>query len=126
MTSTLMILQAVVAVILIVLVLIQFGKGAETGLMSSVGDTTMSGATKGNILTKITVVVSIVFLGNSLILARIESKKNVKSIMDTEAPIQRPLNSDAQNAMTATASAPATASEAVPAAQTATDSAPKK
>ena len=42
MTSTLMILQAVVAVILIVLVLIQFGKGAETGLMSSVGDTTMS------------------------------------------------------------------------------------
>ena len=54
MTSTLMILQAVVAVILIVLVLIQFGKGAETGLMSSVGDTTMSGATKGNILTKIT------------------------------------------------------------------------
>ncbi len=126
MTSTLMILQAVVAVILIVLVLIQFGKGAETGLMSSVGDTTMSGATKGNILTKITVVVSIVFLGNSLLLARLESKKNVKSIMDTEAPIQRPLNSDAQNAVTATATAPQTASEAVPAAQTATQPAPKK
>lgn len=126
MTSTLMVLQAVVAVILIVLVLIQFGKGAETGLMSSVGDTTMSGATKGNILTKITVVVSIVFLGNSLVLARMESHKNAKSIMDTEAPIQRPLNSDAANAVSASATTAKTASEAVPAATTATETAPKK
>lgn len=125
MTSTLMVLQAVVAVILILLVLIQFGKGAETGLMSSAGDTTMAGATKGNILTKITVVVSIVFLGNSLVLARLQSHTNVKSIMDTEAPVQRPLNND-NNAVSATATAPATASEAVPAAQTATQPAPKK
>ena len=98
MTSTLMVLQAVVAVILILLVLIQFGKGAETGLMSSVGDSTMPGATKGNILTRITVVVSIVFLGNSLFLARLQSHRNAVSIMDSEAPIQRPLNNDAVSA----------------------------
>jgi len=126
MTSTLMVFQAVIAVILIILVLIQFGKGAETGLMSSVGDTTMSGATKGNILTKITVVISVIFLGNSLFLARLESNKNAKSIMDTEAPIQRPLNNDANAAVSASATAVKTATVTAATPASATPTAPKK
>lgn len=95
MTTYLMIFQFAIAIILIFLVLIQFGKGAETGLMSSVGDTTMPGATKGNILTKITVVISILFMANSVYLARLEGQKNASSLLAGEkAPIAAPSNID--------------------------------
>lgn len=96
MTTTLMIFQAVVSILLIVVVLLQFGKGAEAGLMSGGGESLMTGAQQGNILSKITVVLSILFMGNSVLLAKIQSDKAGASLLDTEAPIARPLNSDAQ------------------------------
>ena len=90
-----MIFQVVVSVLLILIVLLQFGKGAEVGLMQGTGDAVFSGSQKGNIMTKITVVLSILFLGNSILLARIQSGKSVESILDGEAPVTRPLNDDA-------------------------------
>jgi len=94
MTTSLMILQAVVSVLLIIMVLLQFGKGAEAGLMGNT-DTVFTSSQQGNILSKFTVFLSIIFLGNSVLLARLQSSKVEKSILDTEAPISRPLNSDA-------------------------------
>lgn len=97
MTTTLMIFQAVVSVLLIVIVLLQFGKGAEAGLMSGGGgESLMTGAQQGNILSKATVVLSILFMGNSVLLAKIQSEKAGSSLLDNEAPVARPLNSDAQ------------------------------
>ena len=95
MTTTLMIFQAVVSILLIVLVLLQFGKGAEAGLLSGGGESIMTGAQQGNILSKATVILSILFMGNSVLLSKIQSEKASSSLLDTEAPVARPLNSDA-------------------------------
>lgn len=114
MATALMVLQAIVAVLLIISVLLQFGKGAEAGLMTQAGsESVMSNSTRGNIMTKITAILAVIFLVNSILLARISDTKFNKSILDTEAPVARPLNSDA--AMPAPTTAPAT--ETAPAAQ---------
>ena len=100
MVNTLMILQAVVSILLIMIVLLQFGKGAEAGLFTGGGnDSVLSGPQKGNVLVKVTVVLSLVFFGNSIFLAKIQSEKTGSSILDDEAPVSRPLNNDAQRAL---------------------------
>lgn len=110
MTTALMVLQAITSVILIIVVLLQFGKGAEAGLMTAAGsESIMSSSTRGNIMVKITVILAIIFLGNSILLARLQDTKFQKSILDSEKPISRPLNTDAeQKAAAPAATAPAT------------------
>ena len=108
MTTTLMIFQAVVSILLIIVVLLQFGKGAEVGIMGGgASDAVFSGSQKGNIMTKITTVLAILFLGNSILLAKLESGKTDQSLLDSEAPIARPLNSDAAQTETPKAVEPA-------------------
>lgn len=116
MATALMVLQAIVAVLLIITVLLQFGKGAEAGLMTQAGsESVMSNSTRGNIMTKITALLAVIFLVNSIILARISDSKFSKSILDSEAPVARPLNSDAaMPADSAPAAAPTAAPEAAP------------
>ena len=111
MSSSLMVLQAITSVFLIVVVLLQFGKGAEAGLMGST-DTVFSSSQQGNILSKITVFLSVIFLGNSILLARIQSQHGAKSMLDSEAPVSMPLNSDA----VAPTAAPTEQKETAPAA----------
>lgn len=119
MVTSLMVLQAIVSVLLIILVLLQFGKGAEAGLLSGgASDSMMTGAQRGNILSKATVVLAVLFLANSILLARIQSSTTSKSLLDSEAPIAAPLNSDTLPGAEATPAAAATP-EAV--ATTATD-----
>lgn len=132
MTSALMILQAIISVFLIITVLLQFGKGAEAGLMTAAGsESIMSSSTRGNIMTKITAFLAIAFLGNSILLARLQNTKHQKSLLDGEKAIARPLNSDAQNAAApvapvapATPGAPEAARQATAPAQTAPATAP--
>lgn len=109
MTTALMVLQAIISVLLIITVLLQFGKGAEAGLMTAAGsESVMSSSTRGNVMTKITAFLAVLFLVNSVYLARIQDSKHQKSLLDGEAPVARPLNSDAQQAPAATdAAAPA-------------------
>ncbi|PIK13827.1 preprotein translocase subunit SecG [Halobacteriovorax sp. JY17] len=96
MFHSLMIFHIVISVLLIVLVLLQFGKGAEAGLMSGGGgDSTFSGSQQGNILGKITTILAVLFLGNSILLAKIQSTKSSSSLLDGEAPVAAPLNNDA-------------------------------
>lgn len=118
MTTTFMILQAVVSVLLIILVLLQFGKGAEAGLLSGSGESLMTGAQQGNILSKATVVLSIIFMGNSIWLSKLQSQKAASSLLDDEAPVSRPLNMD-QNAIPGTE-----ASQTAPEGQDTTEPAP--
>jgi preprotein translocase subunit SecG len=124
MTTSLMILQAITSVILIIVVLLQFGKGAEAGLMTAAGsESIMSSSTRGNVMTKVTAVLAIIFLGNSILLARLQDTKYQKSLLDTEKPVSRPLNSDA----TAPVKTPAagTPGQAAPTAAPATPAATK-
>ncbi len=125
MTTSLMILQAITSVFLIITVLLQFGKGAEAGLMTAAGsESIMSSSTRGNIMTKITAVLAIIFLGNSILLARLQDTKYQKSLLDTEKPISRPLNTDkaapAPAAPTAPAAPATQATQAAPAAKATT------
>jgi preprotein translocase subunit SecG len=97
MTTALMVFQAITSVFLIITVLLQFGKGAEAGLMTAAGsESIMSSSSRGNIMVKITTVLAIIFLGNSILLARLQDSKYQKSLLDSEAPIARALNSDAE------------------------------
>lgn len=116
MTTALMVLQAIVSVLLIITVLLQFGKGAEAGLMTAAGsESIMSSSTRGNIMTKITAVLALIFLGNSILLARLQDTKFQKSLLDSEKPVSRPLNSDAQQAPAAPANTAAPATTTTPA-----------
>jgi preprotein translocase subunit SecG len=120
MTTALMVFQAITSVILIIVVLLQFGKGAEAGLMTAAGsESIMSSSTRGNIMVKITTALAVIFLVNSIVLARLQDSKFQKSMLDSEKPISRPLNSDAEKA----AAAPATTN--TPAAPVAAPSATK-
>ncbi|MCY4523267.1 MAG: preprotein translocase subunit SecG [Halobacteriovoraceae bacterium] len=96
MLQMLMIFQVVVAVLLIISVLLQFGKGAEVGLMGGgASDSILTGAQRGNVLSKITIILSILFLGGSVNLARMQAAKVEDSIMNDEAPIALPSPSKA-------------------------------
>lgn len=87
MTSYLMIFHGVISVLLILTVLLQFGRGAEAGFLSGgASEAVFSGAQRGNILSKITVVMAVLFLGNSLLLAKLESSKSSSSILDQAVP----------------------------------------
>lgn len=92
MIEMLMIFQIVVAVLLVVMVLLQFGKGAEAGLMGGgASDSVFTGAQRGNILSKITIVLSILFLGGSINLARLQALEMEESVMSDELPVVTPL-----------------------------------
>jgi preprotein translocase subunit SecG len=95
MFTTLMVFHALICVLLILMVLLQFGKGAEAGLISGgAGDTVFSGSQKGNILSRTTLILSVVFVLNCIVLAKLQSSNVSRSILDSEAPVARPLNPD--------------------------------
>ncbi len=93
--------HVIVCILLTLVVLLQFGKGAEAGAM--MGGTTGSSqnifasSSRGNFFTKLTTVLAILFMANSIALTIIKSKDSSQSIFDDEAPIAAPLNSDQLN-----------------------------
>ncbi|MBL6989890.1 MAG: preprotein translocase subunit SecG [Bacteriovoracaceae bacterium] len=96
MTTALMVFHAFISLLMILMVLLQFGKGAEAGLISGgASDAVFSGSQQGNILSKITTVLAIIFFANCIYLAKLQSSKTGTSILDSETPIARPLNQDA-------------------------------
>jgi preprotein translocase subunit SecG len=116
MTSALMVFQAIISILLIITVLLQFGKGAEAGLMTAAGsESMMSSSTRGNLMSKFTTFLAILFLGNSILLARLQDTKHQKSLLDNEKAVARPLNSDAAQAPATPATTPAAAAPVAPA-----------
>lgn len=93
MITTLMIVHVFISAFLIIAVLLQFGKGAEAGLMGGASDAVMTGSQQGNILTKITVVLAVLFMANCILMAKIQSSGAGKSLMDSEKPVAAPLSS---------------------------------
>lgn len=95
MITSLMIFHAVISVLLIVMVLLQFGKGAEAGLLSggAGGGDSMNIKPRGNALSRITIVLAVLFIGNSVLLARLQTTTATSSLLEQDAPI-RPLSTD--------------------------------
>ncbi len=95
MITSLMVFHACISVLLILLVLLQFGKGAEAGLISGgVSGEVFTGSQKGNFLSKATIVLAVLFMSNSILLAKLQANKTSRSLLDTEAPVAAPLNQD--------------------------------
>lgn len=89
-TSILLVLEVLSSFLLICVILIQKSKGGGLGGSAFGGGAgeSLFGARAGNVLTKITIGLSIFFLGNTLILAFIFSDVRDVSVMDS-APISR-------------------------------------
>lgn len=100
MITGLIIFHIIVCVLLTVVVLLQFGKGAEAGAMMGQGasQAVFTSASKGNFFTKMTTFLAVAFMLNSIALTTIKSKSAGESIFDDEAPVAAPLNSDQENA----------------------------
>ncbi len=98
MTTMLVALHVIICILLVITVLLQFGKGAEMGAVMGGGasQAVFSSSAKGNFLTKLTTVLAIGFMVNSIVLTTIKSRESKKSLFDNEAPIAAPLNSDVQ------------------------------
>ena len=101
MLTGLITLHIVICILLTVVVLVQFGKGAEAGAMMGGGGSSQAvftSSSKGNFFTKLTTFLAIAFMVNSVVLTAATSKQAKESIFDDEAPIAAPLNSDSQAA----------------------------
>lgn len=98
MINGLIIFHVIVCILLTVVVLLQFGKGAEAGAMMGSGSSQaiFTSSAKGNFFTKMTTVLAVTFMVNSITLTILKSNENKSSLFDGEAPIAAPLNSDAE------------------------------
>ncbi len=99
MLNSLIIFHVIVCILLTVVVLVQFGKGAEAGAMMGSGSSQaiFTTSSKGNFFTKLTTTLAILFMVNSVTLTVLTSKEASSSLFDDEAPIAAPLNSDEAN-----------------------------
>ena len=121
MVTMLIALHVIICVLLVVTVLLQFGKGAEMGAVmgSGASQAVFSSSAKGNFLTKTTTILAIGFMVNSIILTTIKSREAKRSLFDNEAPVAAPLNSDVQ-------ALDAKANQTAPAANAETNKAPEQ
>jgi preprotein translocase subunit SecG len=91
MTTVLIGLHIVVSVALIVIVLLQMGKGAQAGASFGAGGSqAMFGSTGGNIMSKITASAAIIFMLTSLSLAYFYGSPSSQTVMPSSvaAPVQ--------------------------------------
>jgi preprotein translocase subunit SecG len=100
MVTFLIVLHVIICVLLVTSVLLQFGKGAEMGAIMGGGGASQavfSSSAKGNFMTKLTSILAIGFMVNSILLTTIKSREAKRSLFDNEAPVAAPLNSDLQD-----------------------------
>ena len=85
------ILHVLVSVGLILVVLLQTGKGAEVGAVFGGSSSTIFGSSgAGNFLTRLTTGMAIVFMITSLTLGYFAGKKPTATIFDNRAPVAEP------------------------------------
>ena len=85
------IIHVIVSVGLILVVLLQTGKGAEVGAVFGGSSATIFGSSgAGNFLTRLTTGMAIVFMITSLTLGYFAGKKPTATIFDNRAPVAEP------------------------------------
>ncbi len=101
--TLLLILQVLCAAVLIGIILIQHGKGADAGAAFGSGaSTTVFGSQgTGNFLTRTTAILAFVFLVNSLVLAWIAKERSLEAgqmTLDINTPVSEPQVEETQEA----------------------------
>jgi len=85
------IIHVIVSIGLILVVLLQTGKGAEVGAVFGGSSSTIFGSSgAGNFLTRLTTGMAIVFMMTSLTLGYFAGRKPSSSIFDTRSPVAEP------------------------------------
>jgi preprotein translocase subunit SecG len=99
MITSLIVLHVIICILLVITVLLQFGKGAEVGAVMGGGSSqaVFSSSSKGNFFTKLTTFLAIAFMLNSIVLTTLKSREAKKSLFDDEAELVSPLNRDNLN-----------------------------
>lgn len=91
MIIAIIILHVVVSIGLILVVLLQTGKGAEVGAVFGGSSSTIFGSSgAGNFLTRLTTGMAIVFMATSLTLGYFTAKRPTATIFDNRAPAAEP------------------------------------
>ncbi len=87
MINGLIIFHVVICILLTIVVLVQFGKGAEAGAMMGSGSSQaiFTSSSKGNFFTKMTTVLAVMFMVNSVTLT-IASGKFLKTGLSINEP----------------------------------------
>ena len=87
MIQALTVIHMIVSILLVIIVLLQFGRGAEAGFFS---DTSSQGVFAGpgpaNVLTRLTAFLAVLFLGLALYLAHLRGRYRGSSVFDSELP----------------------------------------
>ncbi len=99
MTTFIITIHIIVCVLLVLIVLLQSGKGAEMGVSmgQGAGQTLFGAAGPATALAKITTGVAIIFMLTSLSLAYVSGHKNETSIMKQVAPPVQEANQSASD-----------------------------
>jgi len=85
------IIHVIVSIGLILVVLLQTGKGAEVGAVFGGSSSTIFGSSgAGNFLTRLTTGMAIVFMMTSLTLGYFAGKKPTATIFDNQTPVTEP------------------------------------
>ena len=121
MFTLLIVLHVLAAVSLVLIVLLQSGRGAELGAaFGGMGQSTF-GPSKSTFLTKLTTSVAVVFMATSLTLAFLYTERPSDSLLSTVAPVAETTPAAASGSANGTAPAAADAAPATaPAAPAAT------
>jgi preprotein translocase subunit SecG len=91
MIIAIIILHVIVSIGLILVVLLQTGKGAEVGAVFGGSSSTIFGSSgAGNFLTRLTTGMAIVFMATSLTLGYFTAKRPTATIFDNRAPAVEP------------------------------------
>jgi preprotein translocase subunit SecG len=91
MITAIIILHVIVSIGLILVVLLQTGKGAEVGAVFGGSSATIFGSSgAGNFLTRLTTGMAIVFMATSLTLGYFTAKKPAATIFDNRTPATEP------------------------------------
>ena len=91
MITAVIILHVIVSIGLILVVLLQTGKGAEVGAVFGGSSSTIFGSSgAGNFLTRLTTGMAIVFMMTSLTLGYFTSRKPSSTIFDNRTPVTEP------------------------------------
>ena len=117
MITAITIIHVIVSIGLILVVLLQTGKGAEVGAVFGGSSATIFGSSgAGNFLTRLTTAMAIVFMMTSLTLGYFAGKKPTATIFDNRAPVTEQ-KAPAQQSAPVAPSAPAAGSQTAPVAK---------
>jgi preprotein translocase subunit SecG len=101
------IIHVIVSIGLILVVLLQTGKGAEVGAVFGGSSATIFGSSgAGNFLTRLTTGMAIVFMITSLTLGYFAGRRPSSSIFDTRTPVTEPRPAAPSGAATQQSAAP--------------------